>query len=106
MDRVIDIIRSPPAADTRYQAIKGHLLSSISRSPLEKSMMLLDWPGMGDGTLSAFLCAGEESEHILFKVLFLRPLPAYIQDHLVHSTALTIPMLAEKADAYFAFSGT
>ena len=75
--------------------------------------MLLDWPGMGDGTLSALLSkmlvclpAGEDSEHILFKVLFLWQLPADIQDHLAHSTALTIRMLAEQADAYFTLSGS
>ena len=42
MDRVIDIIRSPPAAGTGYQAIKDHLLSTFGRSPLERSKMLLD----------------------------------------------------------------
>ena len=71
--------------------------------------MLLDWPGMGDIILSAFLSklltclpAGEDSECILFKVNFLWQLPADVQDHLPHSTALTIRMLAEQADAYFA----
>ena len=75
--------------------------------------MLLDWPGTGSGTLSALLSkmlaclpAGEDSEHILFKVLFLRQLPADVQDHLAHSTALTISMLVEQADAYFALSST
>ena len=113
MDRMIDIIRNPPAAGTRYQAIKDCFLSAFSRSPLERSKMLLDWPGMGDGTPSALLgkmlaClpAGEDSDHILFKVLFLRQLPADVQDHLAHSTALTIHVLAEQADAYFALSGT
>ena len=113
MDRVIDIIRNPPAAGTCYQAIKDSLLSAFSRSPLERSKMLLDWPGMGDGTLSALLSkmlvclpAGEDSDHILFKALFLRQLPADVQDYLAHSTALTIHMLAEQADAYFALSGT
>ena len=55
MDRVIVIIRNPPAAGTRYQAIKDRLFSAFSRSPLERSKMLLDWPGMGDGTPSALL---------------------------------------------------
>ena len=55
MDRVINIIRNPPAAGTCYQAIKDRLLSAFSRSPLERSKMLLDWPGMGDGTPSASL---------------------------------------------------
>ena len=112
MDRVIDIIRNPPAAGTHYQAIKDRLLSAFSRSPLERSKMLLDWPGMGDGTPSALLSkmlaclpAGEDSDHILFKALFLRQLPADVQDHLAHSTALTIHVLAEQADAYFALSG-
>ena len=91
MDRVIDIIRNPPAAGTHYQAIKDRLLSAFSRSSLERSKMLLDWPGMGDGTPSAllskmFAClpAGEDSDHILFKALFLRQLPADVQDHLAH----------------------
>ena len=74
--------------------------------------MLLDWPGMGDGTPSALskmlacLPAGEDSDHILFKALFLQQLPADVQDHLAHSTALTIHVLAEQADAYFALSST
>ena len=113
MDRVIDTIRNPPAAGTHYQAIKDRLLTTFSRSHLERSKMLLDWPGMGDGTPSALLSkilaclpAGEDSEHILFKVLFLRQLPADAQDHLAYSTALTICVQAEQADAYFALSGT
>ena len=54
----------------------------------------------------ACLPAGEESEYFLFKVLFLQQLPADVQDHLAHSTALTIHVLAEQADAYYALSGT
>ena len=50
--------------------------------------------------------AGEDSEYILFMVLFLCQLPADIQDHLAHSTTLTIRLLAEQGDAYFALSGT
>ena len=113
MDRMIDIIRNPPAAVTHYQGIKDHLLSAFSRSPSERSKMLHDWPGMGDGSPSAllikmfaFLPTGEDSEYILFMVLFLWQLPADVQDHLAHSTALTIHMLAEQADAYFTLSGT
>ena len=96
-----------------YQAIKGHFLSAFGRSPFERSKMLLDWPGMGDGTPSALLgkmlaClpAGEDSEHILFKVLFLRQLPADVQDNPAHFTALTIHVMAQQADTYFALSGT
>ena len=55
MDRVIDIIRNPPADGTRYQAIKDRLLSAFGRTPLERSKSLLDWLGMGDGTPSALL---------------------------------------------------
>ena len=67
---------------------------------------------MCDGTPSAFLSKilaslpiGEDPEHILFKALFLRQLPADVQDHLACSTALTTRQLAEHADAYFALSG-
>ena len=101
MDRVNVIIRSLPAAGTRNQTIKDRLLSAFGRSHLERSKMLLDWPGIGDGTPSALLSkmlsclpASKDSEHILFKVLFLRQLPVDVQDHLAHSTALTIRMLA------------
>ena len=68
---------------------------------------------MGDGTPSAFLSkmlaclpAGEDCKHILFKFLFQWQLPADVQDHLAHSTALTICMMAEQADAYFILFGT
>ncbi len=113
MDRVIDIIRNPPADGTRYQAIKDRLLSAaFGRTPLERSKSLLDWPGMGDGTPSALLSKmlaslpiGEDPEHILFNALFLRQLPADVQDHLARSTALTTRQLAEHADAYFTLSG-
>ena len=112
MDRVINIIRNPPTDGTRYQAIKDRLLSALGGTPLEGSKGLLDWPGMGDGTPSALLNKmlaslpnGEGPEHILFKALFLRQLPADVQDHLAHSKALTTRQLAEHADAYFALSG-
>ena len=52
------------------------------------------------------LPTGEDSEHILLKFFFLPQLPADVQDHLTHSTALTICVLAEQADAYFALSST
>ena len=109
MDRVIDIIRNPPADG---KAFKDRLLSAFGRTPLERSKSILDWPGMGDGTPSALLSKmlaslpiGEDPEHILFKALFLRQLPADVQDHLARSTALTTRQLAEHADAYFALSG-
>ena len=79
MDRVIDIIRKPPAAGTHYQAIEDNLLSAFGWSPLERSKTLLDYTGMGDRSPSALfskmlacLPTGENSE----------------QDHLAHSTAL------------------
>ena len=61
MDRVIDIIRNPPAAGTRARArysLPGHQRSPpfcINRSPIERSKTPLDWPVVGDGALSALL---------------------------------------------------
>ena len=113
MDRVIDIIRNSPAAGTHYQAIRDRLLSIFGRSPLERNMMILDWPRMGDETqsalfskMSACLPAGEDSEHILLKVLFLWQFPADVQNHLAHSTVLSMRVLTEQAEAYFTLSGT
>ena len=107
----------PPPPPPQPMAL--HSLPSHQRSPpfhvltpLERSKSLLDWPEMGDGTPSALLSKmlaslhiGEDPEHILFNALFLRQLPADVQDHLAHSTALTTCQLAEHADAYFALSG-
>ena len=106
MDMVIDIIRNLSPADTHYQAIKERLLSAFGLSTIERRKMLLDWPGMVDGTPSAFLSkklayipAGENSEHILLKVLFLWKLPADSQHYLARSTSQTNCMLARKANA-------
>ena len=112
IDRVIDLVRAPPANDA-YTAIKNRLLEAFGRTPIERCKALLDWPGLGDGTPSSMLSkmlatlpGGDDPNTNLVKTLFLRQLPSDVQDHLGGMISLPIRELARNADRFFASSGS
>ena len=107
-----DDITSPPAKD-QYAHIKARLLKEFSLSEMDCAHQLLDFPGMGDfrpsQLLTKMLLLLPEDERskpsCLFKVLYLRQLPAEVCAHLTDKTQLEIKALAEEADKFFSNNG-